>query len=117
MDGYIAILKFRDGAIGHVSSTWLSMVNCSLVSLNFEKATIMLQDSKLVIKEEDEPRYEVHFDSLDMWQAEDRHFIECIMADKTPLTDFSSAVESLCVSEAALESAQTGSEVQVRECR
>ena len=56
-DGYIVGCKFKSGATGYISTTWISRINFNYVGVTTEKATILYLDDKIVAKIEEKPKY------------------------------------------------------------
>jgi predicted dehydrogenase len=114
-DGYVAALKFKNGAIGYANAPWIGRVLFSHFGVFGDRGTVIYENDRLTIQDGNNPEEMIKFDNYDYLRNEDMYFLDCIRNDEEPSVSFEDGLKSLYVSTAALKSLDEGREVTIEE--
>lgn len=112
-DGFTLALRFRSGAIGSVSTPWITRVEYDMTGVATERLTVMNNNGEVRIKADQSPEERIAFSENDMWVRMNRHFIDCIRENRQPLITLEDGLRAIAVSEAAYRSLKERKEIFV----
>lgn len=112
-DAFTVSLRFASGAIGQVSTPWVTRVDYDITGVATEQMTVMNNDGELRVKDATGPERRTSFSENDMWQPLATHFIDCIRHGQRPLVSLLDGMRAIAISEAALRSLSERREVAV----
>ena len=113
------LLKFVKGAIGMIRLDFVRRDYSRSCELLCQKGTIKwnYQDNSVKIYYQDKRKWDVHnnliTDSNDMYIAEMKHFIACVLKEEVPLISGEEGLKALKIALAAKESAEKGNVVRI----
>ncbi|CAG7655117.1 Gfo/Idh/MocA family protein [Paenibacillus allorhizosphaerae] len=112
-DAFTVSLRFANGAIGQVSTPWVTRVEYDITGVATEKLTVVNNNGQVLIKDDNGPERKTSFSDNDMWFRLNGHFIDCIHQNKQPLISLEDGLRVIAVSEAAYRSLKERREVAV----
>lgn len=113
------LLKFVKGAIGMIRLDFVRRDYSRSCELICQKGTIKwnYQDNSVKIYRQDERKWAIYnnliTDSNDMYIAEMKHFIACVLKEEVPLISGEEGLKALKIALAAKESAEKGNVVRI----
>lgn len=115
-DSSFGLIKFANGAALYVEATWaIHMPGASYFHVIGDKAGIKLEPLT-IFKEENGSFVEItpHPAGKDGFDEEDKHFVDCILKKKTPISSAEEGVMLMQMLDGIYESARTGREVIIK---
>lgn len=114
-DGFVVSLRFVNGAVGTVSTPWVTRVDYDFVGVAARGLTVANANGELRVKRADAPEERITFVEPNMWMAMATHFIGCVQEDRPPLVSIADGLRAVAVAEAAYRSLTEGREMVVAE--
>lgn len=112
-DGFTVALRYKNGAIGNVSTPWITRVEYDILGVAAENVTVMNNNGEVRVKGDNGPEERITFTGNDMWAQLNRHFVDCILNNEQPLITLEDGLKAISVSEAAYRSLKERREVKV----
>ena len=115
-DAFTVALRFQNGAVGTVSTPWVTRVEYDCVGVATTGLTVVNADGEVRIKRAEGAEERVTFEEpriRSRWPAMHRHFIRCVREDRQPLVSVADGLNAIVVADAAHRSLKEGREIAV----
>jgi len=115
-DASFGFVKFDNGAVLYIEATWaIHLPGESYFAIAGTKAGVKL-NPLTVFKDDKGTAVDIapHPPGRDGFDEEDKHFIDCILKKKTPISSAEEGVQLMQMLDAIYESSQTGREVVIK---
>lgn len=112
-DAFTVSMRFVNGAIGQVSTPWVTRVDYDITGVATEQMTVMNNNGELRVQDATGPERRTTFSENDMWHGLSSHFVDCIRHGQPPRISLLDGMRAIAVSEAAHRSLAERREVAV----
>lgn len=112
-DAFTVAMRFKNGGIAQVSTPWVTRVEYDITGVATENLTVVNNNGEVMLKDKTNPQETIQFADNNMWDALNRHFVDCILGHHEPLIPLEDGLKVIAVSDAAYRSLNERKEVFV----
>ncbi len=112
-DGFFVTLRFANGAVGNVSTPWVSRVSREFGGAVTQNVSVINDNGILRVRRGTETEEAIEFAQNPFWHRMMTHFLQCIEEDREPRVSIADGLRAITVAEAAFQSLHTGGEVRI----
>ncbi|MDF2721947.1 MAG: hypothetical protein K0Q59_1622 [Paenibacillus sp.] len=117
-DAFTVSLRFKNGAIGQVSTPWATRVAYNYIGAATENVTVVNNNGDLLVKDDHGPEQKITFQESGtptFWLDMHKQFLDCVRNKRQAPVTLRDGLKAIAVSEAAVRSLKERREVFVEQ--